>query len=114
MCRGPLPGELPGPVSAPYSHSYFEVRSIALRNVPLTYTSSVDVWPPPPDESGMENRVTSVLVLALVVHSTYAPVEFRVTARRPDASPATSPMVRFGPTTVAPPPTVPSSASYMS
>ncbi len=26
--------------------------------------------PPPPEESGMEKRVTSVLVLALVVNST--------------------------------------------
>ena len=64
--------------------------------------------------SGMENRATSVFVLALVVHWTKAPVVFSVTALRPDASPARSPMVRFGPTTLAPPPVVPSSASYMS
>nr|BFE69151.1 hypothetical protein GCM10020092_024520 [Actinoplanes digitatis] len=38
----------------------------------------------------------------------------RVTARRPEASPARSPTVRFGPTTAAPPPVCPSSASYMS
>jgi hypothetical protein len=37
-----------------------------------------------------------------------------VTALRPDASPARSPIVRFGPTTCAPPPSVPASASYMS
>ena len=59
----------------------------------------------------MENRVTSVLVGALVVHSTKAPVLFSVTARRPDASPARSPTVLFGPMTAAPPPVAPSSAS---
>src|SRR5919107_3196437 len=64
--------------------------------------------------SGMENRATSVFVAALVVHCTYAPVVLRVTARRPDASPARSSTVRFGPTTCAPPPVWPSSASYMS
>ncbi len=58
--------------------------------------------------------MTRVFVAARVVHSTYWPVELRVTALRPLASPAMSPMVRFGPTTWAPPPTVPSSASYMS
>ena len=62
----------------------------------------------------MENRVTSVLVAAFVVNSTNAPVVLSVTARRPDASPARSPTVRFGPTTTAPPPVTPSSASYMS
>src|SRR5688500_18440328 len=62
----------------------------------------------------MEKRVTSVLVLARVVNSTELPVVLSVTARRPDASPAMSPMVRFGPTRVAPPPRTPSSASYMS
>jgi hypothetical protein len=69
--------------------------------------------PPPPGESGMENRVTRVLVLPVVVNSTNAPVVFSVTARRPDASPARSPTVRFGPTTCAPSPIVPSSASYI-
>src|SRR6266545_1545979 len=75
---------------------------------------SVELFPPPPAESGMENRVTSVLVAAFVVNSTNAPLLLSVTARRPDASPATSPTVLFGPTTAAPPPTTPSSASYMS
>src|SRR6266540_5399136 len=75
---------------------------------------SEELIPPPPAESGMENRVTSVLVLALVVHSTKLPLLFNVTARRPDASPARSPIVLLGPTTDAPPPSVPSSASYMS
>src|SRR5689334_17086995 len=70
--------------------------------------------PSPPAASGMENRVTSVLVLALVVNSTELPVELRVTALRPDASPARSPTVRLGPTTAAPPPRTPSSASYVS
>lgn len=37
-----------------------------------------------------------------------------VTALRPDASPAMSPTVLLGPTTFAPPPVTPSSASYMS
>jgi hypothetical protein len=62
----------------------------------------------------MEKRTTNVFVAARDVHWTNEPVEFNVTALRPDASPATSPIVLFGPTTVAPPPTVPSSASYMS
>jgi hypothetical protein len=62
----------------------------------------------------MENRVTRVFVAAFVVNCTYAPVPVRVTARRPDASPARSPTVRFGPTTTAPPPMAPSSASSMS
>ena len=62
----------------------------------------------------MEKRVTRVLVAARVVNSTEEPVEFSVTALRPDASPARSPMVRFGPTTAAPPARTPSSASYMS
>lgn len=75
---------------------------------------SVESMPPPPGASGMEKRVTRVLVAARVVHSTYAPVLFRVTARRPDASPPRLPMSRFGPTCPAPPPVVPSSASYMS
>lgn len=75
---------------------------------------NVESIPPPPAESGMEKRVTRVLVAARVVHSTYAPVLFRVTARRPDASPARVPMSRFGPITCAPPPIRPSSASYMS
>lgn len=70
--------------------------------------------PPPPAESGTEKRVTSVLVAALVVNSTYSPVLLRVTALRPDASPARSPTVRLGPTVAAPPPVAPSSASYMS
>ncbi len=70
--------------------------------------------PPPPGASGIEKRVTSVLVSARVVNSTYSPVASRCTALRPDASPAMSPMVRLGPTTCAPPPTVPSSASYVS
>ncbi|MET7794968.1 hypothetical protein ABZV25_14630, partial [Micrococcus luteus] len=64
--------------------------------------------------SGISKRVTRVLVAARVVHSTYWPVPVRVTALRPLASPAMSPIVRFGPTTLAPPPRVPSSASYMS
>lgn len=62
----------------------------------------------------MEKRVTRVLVAARVVNSTYWPVPSRVTALRPDASPARSPTVRLGPTVVAPPPVAPSSASYMS
>lgn len=70
--------------------------------------------PPPPGASGMENRVTSVLVAARVVNSTYSPVASRFTALRPDASPAMSPTVRLGPTTCAPPPVVASSASYVS
>ncbi|MCP9971368.1 hypothetical protein LUX57_44825 [Actinomadura madurae] len=74
----------------------------------------VDSMPPPPAASGMEYRVTSVLVAAPVVNSTLLPVVFSVTARRPDASPARSPTVRFGPTVAAPPPSTPSSASYMS
>ena len=55
-----------------------------------------------------------MFVAAREVHCTKAPVWYSVTARRPDASPATSPIVLFGSTTAAPPPTVPSSASYMS
>ncbi len=70
--------------------------------------------PPPPAASGMEKRVTRVLVEARVVNSTYSPVASRFTALRPEASPAMSPTVRLGPTTAAPPPTAPSSASYMS
>src|SRR3954447_22906126 len=62
----------------------------------------------------MENRATTVLVLPRNDHWTYAPVWFSVTALRPDASPARSPTVRFGPTVCAPPPIWPSSASYMS
>lgn len=46
------------------------MRSMALRKVPLTYTFSVESMPPPPGASGMENRVTRVFVLALVVNST--------------------------------------------
>src|SRR5882762_2621367 len=76
--------------------------------------SRVAVVPPPPDASGIEKRVTSVLVLARVVHCTNDPVEFSVTALRPEASPARSPIVLFGPTTAAPPPIWPVSASYMS
>ena len=57
---------------------------------------SEELIPPPPAESGMENRVTRVFVLALVVHSTKAPLLFSVTARRPDASPATKRMSRTG------------------
>src|SRR6266536_4057033 len=111
MCRGlPAPGELPGPVSAPYSHAKCEVRLSGCTRVPLTYRSRVAVLPPPPAESGMEKRTTKVLVAARDVHCTKAPVELSVTARRPDASPARSPIVRLGPTTAAPPPTVPSSA----
>src|SRR5215468_6878513 len=62
----------------------------------------------------MEKRTTRVFVAARDVHWTYDPVELSVTALRPDASPARSPMIRLGPMTVAPPPTLPSSASYMS
>src|SRR3569833_759081 len=87
---------------------------MALRNVPSTETSSVESIPPPPGASGMANRVTRVLVLFLVVNSTLLPVEVSLTALRQDASPARSPTVRFGPTTVAPPARTPSSASYMS
>ncbi len=112
MCRGlPADGELPGAVSLPYSQAYREVRSTALRKVPSTYTSRVASVPPPDAESGMEKRVTRVLVGALAVNSTDAPVRSSVTARRPEASPARSPMVRFGPTTTAPPARTPSSAS---
>jgi hypothetical protein len=64
--------------------------------------------------SGIEKRATTVLVLPRVVHCTKAPVLGSLTVRRPEASPAMSPIVRFGPTIVAPPPSVPSSASYMS
>src|SRR3954452_14900916 len=100
MCRaGPAPGELLGPDSEPYSHEYFEVSGNALWNVPFTYTLMVELIPPPPAESGMENRVTRVFVDARVVNSTYEPFAFSVTARRPEASPARSPIVRFGPTT---------------
>ncbi len=53
-------------------------------------------------------------MLARVVNSTYEPFEFSVTARRPDASPARSPIVRFGPITDAPPPMEASSASMWS
>src|SRR3954451_1912421 len=109
MCRGPVPGELVGVASLPYSQVYLEVSVIALAKVPLTYTLIDEVVP-----SGIENRTTTVLVLARVVQDTDWPVPFSVTALRPDASPARSPMVRFGPTTWAPPATVPSSASYMS
>ena len=42
------------------------------------------------------------------VQLTESPVLFSVTAVRPVASPAMSPMVRFGPTTAAEPPRVPS------
>jgi hypothetical protein len=80
-----------------------------LLSVPFTYTLIELVVP-----SGMENRATIVLVGFRVVHCTYAPVWLSVTALRPDASPARSPMVRLGPTTAAPPPSVPSSASYAS
>ena len=59
----------------------------------------------------MEKRATRAFAAERVVHSTYAPVVLSVTARRPDASPARSPIVRFGPITCAPPPVVPSSAS---
>ena len=52
-----------------------------------------------------------MLVDSREVQLTESPVPFSVTALRPDASPARSPMVRFGPITVAPPPTLPSSAS---
>src|SRR3954471_5577165 len=108
MCRGPEP-EFCGFVSSPYSHAYFDVSGMVLLTAPLTYTL-IELSVP----SGMENRATSVLVAARVVHWTYAPVWFNVTALRPDASPARSPTVRFGPTTAAPPPVWPSSASYMS
>ncbi len=67
--------------------------------------------PPPPALSGIEKRVTSVLVGAGVVNSTEAPVLVSVTARRPDASPARSPIVLFGLRTCAPPPVTASSAS---
>src|SRR5947207_189167 len=98
MCRGlPAEGELPGPVSAPYSHAKCDVRLSGWTRFPLTYRSSVAVSPPPPGASGIEKRTTSVLVAAREVHWTNAPVEFSVTARRPDASPATSPIVLFGP-----------------
>jgi hypothetical protein len=73
-----------------------------------------EVMPPPPAESGMEKRVTRVLVGAFVTHWTKLPVLASVTALRPDASPARSPMVRFGESNCAPPPMAPSSASYMS
>ena len=59
----------------------------------------------------MEKRTSIVLVAARAVQDTDAPVAFRRTALRPDASPARSPMVRLGPTAVAPPASVPSSAS---
>ena len=52
-----------------------------------------------------------MLVAARVVQETDFPVAFRRTALRPDASPARSPIVRLGPTVVAPPASVPSSAS---
>src|SRR5919197_1998162 len=104
MWRGPAaPGELPGPVSAPYSHAKCDVSVSGFTSVPLTYRSSVAVVPPPPAESGMENRTTNVLVGTRDVHCTYAPVVFSVTARRPDASPAMSPTVLLGPATVAQP-----------
>lgn len=102
-----------GEASAPYSQAYFEVSGNAFFMTPSTYTLIVESMPPPPGASGIEKRVTSVLVSAFVVNSTYSPVASRCTALRPDASPAMSPMVRLGPTTWAPPPTVPSSASYM-
>src|SRR4051795_2462669 len=106
MCRGPDP-EFCGLVSSPYSHAYLELSGSVLLRLPFTYTLIELVVP-----SGMENRATIVLVAARVVHCTEAPVWLRVTALRPDASPARSPMVRFGPTIVAPPPRTPSSASY--
>src|SRR4051812_33036596 len=108
MCRGPVP-EFCGLVSLPYSQANFDVSGSVRFSWLLTYTLIELVVP-----SGMEKRATSVLVLALVVHWTYAPVALRVPARRPDASPARSPTRRFGPTTWAPPPIWPSSASYMS
>ncbi len=74
----------------------------------------MELEPPPPAASGMENRTTRELVGARVVHWTYSPVASSVTARRPDASPARSPTTRFGPTATAPPPVTPSSASYVS
>src|SRR3954466_12323676 len=112
MCRGPpAPGELPGPDSAPYSQAYLDVRSIDFTNVPSTNMSKVELMPPPPALSGMENRVTRLLVGWLVVNSTDAPVWPSVTALRPDASPARSPIVRLGPTSCAPPASTPFSAS---
>ena len=72
-------------------------------------TPSVAVEP-----SGMEKRTAAVLVLAGAIHCTNDPLLGSLTARRPDASPAMSPIVRFGPTMTAPLPGVPSSASYMS
>src|SRR5689334_4104021 len=108
MCRGLLP-EFCGAVSSPYSHAYFEVSGRVLLRLPFTYTLIELVVP-----SGMENRATIVLVAARVVHCTEAPVWLSVTALRPDASPARLPTVRLGPTIAAPPPSEPSSASYMS
>src|ERR1700754_3723340 len=102
MCRGPVP-EFCGAVSVPYSQAYLEASGSVLFSVPLTYTLIELVVP-----SGMENRATTELVAARDVHWTNAPVWLRVTALRPDASPARSPTVRLGPTTAAPPPTWPS------
>ncbi len=64
--------------------------------------------PPPPAASGIEYRRTNVFVDSREVQLTESPVPFSVTALRWVASPAMSPMVRFGPTTVALPPSVPS------
>src|SRR5690349_20708804 len=98
MCRGPVP-EFCGFASLPYSHAKREVSGSVLLSEPFTYTL-IELLVP----SGIENRATRVFVAARVVHWTYEPVEFSVTARRPDASPARSPTVRLGPTTAAPPP----------
>jgi hypothetical protein len=108
MCRGPVP-EFCGAASLPYSHAYFEVSGRVRLRESFTYTLTELVVP-----SGMEKRATIVLVAARLVHCTAAPVWLSVTARRPEDSPARSPTVRLGPVTAAPPPSVPSSASYMS
>lgn len=88
-----------------------DVRFSGFAFAPSTYTFRVAFVPPPPGASGMEKRVTRVLVATGVVNSTYWPVCLSVTALRPDASPAKSPILRLGPTTWAPPPTAPDSAS---
>src|SRR4051794_39113143 len=109
MCRGePADGESPGPVSDPYSHANRDVRLNGCTSCPSAYRSSVALCPPPPGASGIEYRSTNVFDASRDVHDTESPVPFNVTARRPVASPAMSPMVRFGPTAAADPPRVPS------
>jgi len=69
MCRaGPDPGELFGDASAPYNQAYFEVSGNVFAKLPLMYTLIDELCPPPPAESGIENRVTSVFVDARVVN----------------------------------------------